>query len=59
MKAADRREIPDPFVARHRVVGAIALLLGLVVVGVLLGLVLGELAARIVELVLRMVGGGS
>ena len=55
----DRPEIHDPFAARHRVTGAILALLGLVLFGVVVGLAVGSVLARVLDLVLSVVGGGT
>ena len=59
MRTEDRREIPYPFVARHRVVGSVLLVLALVAFGVVVGLAVGSVVARILDLVLGIVGGAS
>lgn len=57
MTTLERRVIHDPFLSQHRVVGATLVLLGLVAVGVGLGLVVGSIVARVIDLVLAVVGG--
>jgi len=59
MRTDERREITEPFVARHRIVGAVLIALALVAAGVLVGLAVGSVVARILDLVLSVIGGAS
>ncbi|WP_395695128.1 hypothetical protein [Nocardioides sp.] len=59
MSTAGPGLIPDPFLARHRVAGALLALLALVVLGAVTGALIGSLLAQAVDLVLGVVGGSG